>query len=90
MANLYENLIDLDLNYQIQDSNSFLDILYLQLQINKIRLTFLENNKPSWYQKQKLKNYNQEKEKLEKLVNDYKRKINEELELIVKMENINN
>ena len=86
MANLYENLINLDLNYQITDSNNFLDILFLELKIYKAKLIILENNKPYWFQKQKLKKYNEEKQELENKINNYKIKIKEELELVAKME----
>jgi len=85
MNEVYEKILNLNLDYQIEDSISYLDILYLELKMSKIQLSFLENEQPYWFQKKKLEKYKKKKLYLENRIKKYKKNIQEELELIAKM-----
>lgn len=85
MSSLYNNILNLCLHKEIEDSNNFLDILYLEIKICKTQISFLDSNKPKWFQKKKLKEYQEKREDLENKIIHYQKKIGEELELISKM-----
>ena len=87
MEKIYNNIINLCTTYQIEDSKNWLDILCFQLETCKIELDFLEQSKPFWFQKQKLKEYKEKKDELETRLLKIKNNIEQELNLISKMLN---
>lgn len=72
--------------YQIEDSHRWLDIIDMQIKNCQIQLHFLENNKPFWFQKKKLTEYNEKTSELENKINKYYQDLNEEVEMIFKLQ----
>ena len=58
----------------------YLDMLYLALKVFKMELHYLENNKPFWFQKKKLKEYQNNHDMLTNSIETFNERINEELE----------
>lgn len=85
MNKLYNSILELCLYQEIENSKNFLDILYLEVKICRVQIDFLENEKPFWFQKKKLKKYQQEKHLLEKRIDKYQQSIATELNYIAKM-----
>lgn len=85
MKKIYSDILDFCLTQGIENSNKYLDILYLELKIYKNKLNTLTNEKPYWFQKRKIKEYNEEKEYLESIIKRKQQSILKELELIKKM-----
>ena len=79
-------VIDLCLWYQIEDSHRWLDIIDLQIKNCNMQLHFLEEEKPLWFQKKKLEEHNKKIEELENKICKYYQDMNEEVELIEKMQ----
>jgi len=84
-------ILDLCMHQQIQESLNFIKIIEIQIKYNTDRLELLKLNKPLWFQKRKLYEYETEKKDLElKLKNNYKQ-LEDELVMIDKLQsNINN
>lgn len=82
---LYNNILDLCINQEIENSKNFLDLLYLELKICKVQMNFLEKEKPYKFQKKKFKAYLEEKKRLEERVEKYKKVIADELSLMAKL-----
>lgn len=83
-------ILDLCMYHQIEESINFIKIIECQIKFCYSQLELLEDNKPLWFQKKKLNNYFKEKEELELKLEEYYRKINEELKMIEKIKsNIN-
>ena len=70
---------------EINDSNSLLDIYYLELKYYKSELKRIEENKPFFFQKKKLKKYEVEKKYLEDRINNCNLKIKNECDFITKI-----
>lgn len=66
-------------------SKDYLDFLYLELKIYKKQLNDLNDKKPLWFQKKKLKKYEEEKVILENKIRKKHQNIIKELEAIQKM-----
>lgn len=80
-------ILDLCMHQQIQESLNFIKIIEIQIKYNTDRLELLKLNKPLWFQKRKLYEYETEKKDLElKLKNNYKQ-LEDELVMIDKLQN---
>ena len=82
---LYNNILDLCINQEIENSKNFLDLLYLELKICQVQMNFLEKEKPYKFQKKKFKAYLEEKKGLEERIEKYKKVIADELSLMAKL-----
>ena len=82
---LYNNILDLCIYQEIENSKNFLDHLYLELKICQVQMNFLEKEKPYKFQKKKFKAYLEEKKRLEERVEKYKKVIADELSLMAKL-----
>ena len=85
MKDVYNNVFNLITKYQIEDSNSFLEVLTFQLKIAKYQLNFLQLNKPYWFQKKELEEYNEKKVELENRISKFKKMISDEYMIIAKL-----
>ena len=83
---LVEKIIDLCLYYQIEDSHRWLKMINLQIEYCNLQIEFLLDNKPFWFQKKKLEAHNKQIEELENKIVDYYKQIEEEVEMIIKMQ----
>lgn len=72
-------------NYHDDSSKEFLDILNNQLKCLKYQLNSLEENKPYWFQKQKLLEYNEKKAYLKNEIDNYQKIIREDYNLNIKI-----
>lgn len=82
---IVDKIIDLCLWYQIEDSHRWLDIINVQIESCRMQLSFLEDNKPFWFQKKKLEEHNKNIEALENKIVDHYKELEEEVEIIQKM-----
>ena len=82
---LYNNILDLCIYQEIENSKNFLDLLYLELKICQVQMNFLEKEKPYKFQKKKFKAYLEEKKGLEERIEKYKKVIADELSLMAKL-----
>ncbi|MDO5569739.1 MAG: hypothetical protein Q4G04_06560 [bacterium] len=83
---LVEKIIDLCLWYHIEDSHRRLEMINLQIKNCNLQIEFLLDNKPFWFQKQKLEEHNKKIEELENKIIDYYKQIEEEVDIIQKMQ----
>lgn len=83
---LATKLIDLMLTYSIKDSHIYLELLNKEAQFYQRRLITLETNKPFGL-KEKMKEHNKEINKCESKLMTIYLKIEEEMDLIIKMNN---
>ena len=83
--NLSDNIIKLSSYYQLESSKEYLDILYLQLKFLKNQIRNLDNYKPFFFQKKKMKKYLEEKKDLENKVSKCQNDIQYELSLMAKI-----
>ncbi len=77
---LEQKILDLSLISSKEASKYYLDMLYLALKVFKMELHYLENNKPFWFQKKKLKEYQNNHDMLTNSIETFNERINEELE----------
>lgn len=84
---LVNKLIDLFTIYQIQESNLYLKMLDNQIKIQQNHIKYLEDTKPFFFQKKKLEEHNKEIEKCEQKIYETYKKMNDEVDLIFKMQN---
>lgn len=87
MQGVDKKILDLCIYQGIEDSNNYLDILFLQFKLLKNQLKILDQEKPFWFQKKKLDKYYKEREELENKLSNYHEKILYELNLIAKLDN---
>lgn len=87
MQGVDKKILDLCIYQGIEDSNNYLDILFLQFKLLKNQLKILDQEKPFWFQKKKLDKYCKEREELENKLSNYHEKILYELNLIAKLDN---
>lgn len=83
-------ILDLCMYHQIEETTNFIKIIECQIKFCYSQLELLEDNKPLWFQKKKLSNYFKEKEELRLKIDEYYKKLNEELKTIEEIKsNIN-
>ncbi len=84
---LVNKIIDLCLIYGIKESNLYLKMLDNQLKVYYNEFNYLENTKPIFFQKKKLKEHNMKIEKCEQKIFEIYKKMNEEENFIIEMQN---
>lgn len=80
-------IIDLCLIYEIKESHSYFELLDNKIKFYQNQIRFLEDTKPFFFQKKKLKEHNKKIEDCEQKIYDTYYKMNEEVEMILKMQN---
>lgn len=83
---IVNKIIDLCLWYQIEDSHKMLNLIDLQIKSCRLQMEYLIDTKPFWFQKKKLEEYNKKMEELDNQIFKYYQDMNEEVELIQKMQ----
>lgn len=84
---LSEKILDLCLWYQIEDSNMTIKLISHQIDFCKLQKNHLLDNKPFWFQKEKLKIWEQELEEIDAKIFSYYKDIGNEINIINKMQN---
>ena len=88
---LLKKVLDLGLTNEIKDSELYLNLLNKQLEIYKNQIEFLEDTKPMCFQKKEISEHNKKIKECENKICEIYKKIEEELNLIIKMKkSINN
>lgn len=83
--NLCDKILNLCLYQQIEDSYYWMKLIEKQIKFCEMQIAHLEEYKPFWFQKKKLKAHYEDIELLEDKICDYYRQINKEVEMINKM-----
>lgn len=83
---LLNKIIDLNLIYEIKDSELYLKFLDNQIKFYQSQIGFLEDTKPLFFQKKKLEEHNKKIESYEQKISNAYKKMNEEAELIIEMQ----
>lgn len=84
-SSINDNILKLSLNYQMENSKEYLDILYLKLNFLKRQFNDLDEYKPFFFQKKKMEKYLEEKKELENKISNCRNEIQLELDLMAKM-----
>lgn len=84
---LANKIIDLVMIHQIQESNLYLKVLDNQIKFYQNERNFLEDTKPFFFQKKKLEEHNKKIEVCEQKIFETYKKMNEEVEFIIEMQN---
>lgn len=84
---LVNKIIDLFTIHQIQESNLYLKVLDNQIKFYQNERNFLEDTKPFFFQKKKLEEYNKKIDTCEQKIFELYKKMNEEVEFIIEMQN---
>lgn len=84
-SSINDNILKLSLNYQMENSKEYLDILYLKLNFLKRQFNDLDEYKPFFFQKKKMEKYLEEKKELENKISNCRDEIQLELDLMAKM-----
>ncbi len=84
---LLNKVIDLCLIYGIKDSELYLKVLDNKIKFYQSQIRFLEDTKPLFFQKKKLEEHNKKIEEYEQIITNAYLQMNEEVELILKMQN---
>lgn len=85
--NIIDKMINLFLVYQIEDSNSYIRILHNQIKFYETKIKFLNTNKPLFFQKKKLEENRKKINEYEQKIFDIYIKLEEEINLIIKIQN---
>ena len=81
-----ESLIKLNIKYAIEDSNINLRLYGIKLQYYQNLLNQLENNKPLFFQKRKLIDYENKRVEYSSKIEELSTKMEEEFNLLVNLE----
>lgn len=84
---LLNKVIDLCLIYGIKDSELYLKVLDNKIKFYQSQIRFLEDTKPLFFQKKKLEEHNKKIEAYEQIITDAYIQMNEEVDMILKMQN---
>ena len=82
---LNDKILDLCLYQQIEESFHWMKLIEKQIEFCEMQIAHMEEYKPFWFQKKKLKAHYEDIELLEDKICDYYRQINKEVEMINKM-----
>ena len=82
---LFEKLLELNIKYAIDDSNINMRMIDNRIKFYQSLINHLENNKPFFFQKKKLIEYNNKKEEYENKISELYTQLGEEYELIEKL-----
>ena len=82
---LFEKLLELNIKYAIEDSNINMRMIDNRIKFYQTLINHLEDNKPFFFQKKKLIEYNNKKEEYNTKINDLYAQLGEEVDLIDKL-----
>lgn len=82
---LFESLLKLNIKYAIEDSNTNMRMIDNRIKFYQTLINHLEENKPLFFQKRKLIDYNNKRNEYSKKINDLYIELNEELKLLEKL-----
>lgn len=82
---LFEKLLELNIKYAIEDSNINMRMIDNRIKFYQTLINHLEDNKPFFFQKKKLIEYNNKKEEYENKIFELYIQLGEEFELIDKL-----
>ena len=82
---LFEKLLELNIKYAIEDSNINMKMIDNRIKFYQTLINHLEDNKPFFFQKKKLIEYNNKKEEYENKIFELYIQLGEEFELIDKL-----
>lgn len=83
---LFEKLLELNIKYAIKDSNINMRIIDNRIKFYQSLINHLEDNKPFFFQKKKLIEYNNKKEEYENKISELYAQLGEEYEMIEKLQ----
>lgn len=83
---LFEKLLELNIKYAIEDSNINLRMIDNRIKFYQSLINHLEDNKPFFFQKKKLIEYNNKKEEYENKIYELYTQLSEEYEMIEKLQ----
>ena len=83
---LFEKLLELNIKYAIEDSNINMRIIDNRIKFYQSLINHLEDNKPFFFQKKKLIEYNNKKEEYENKISELYAQLGEEYEMIEKLQ----
>lgn len=82
---LFEKLLELNIKYAIEDSNINMRMIDNRIKFYQTLINHLEDNKPFFFQKKKLIEYNNKKEEYENKISELYTQLGEEFEMIEKL-----
>lgn len=82
---LFEKLFELNIKYAIEDSNINMKMIDNRIKFYQTLINHLEDNKPFFFQKKKLIEYNNKKEEYENKIYELYTQLGEEYEMIEKL-----
>ena len=82
---LVDMLLKLNIKYAIEDSNINIRMIDNRIKFYQTLIEHLEDNKPLFFQKKKLIEYNNKKEEYNTKINDLYAQLGEEVDLIDKL-----
>ena len=82
---LVDMLLKLNIKYAIEDSNINMRMIDNRIKFYQTLINHLEDNKPFFFQKKKLIEYNNKKEEYNTKINDLYAQLGEEVDLIDKL-----
>ena len=82
---LFEKLLELNIKYAIEDSNINMRMIDNRIKFYQSLINHLEDNKPFFFQKKKLIEYNNRKEEYENKISELYIQLGEEFKLIDKL-----
>lgn len=82
---LFESLLKLNIKYAIEDSNINIRMIDNRIKFYQTLIDHLEDNKPFFFQKKKLIEYNNKKEEYENKISELYAQLGEEYDLIEKL-----
>lgn len=83
---LFEKLLELNIKYAIEDSNINMRIIDNRIKFYQSLISHLEDNKPFFFQKKKLIEYNNKIAEYENKISELYTQLGEEYEMIEKLQ----
>lgn len=87
MNKVNDKLVKLELLNCIENSKLYIDFLNIKIEFYNKQIFFLRCNKPLWFQRRKLKKYNVLLQSYEEKITNCYKKINDELNIVLKIYN---
>ena len=82
---LFDKLLELNIKYAIEDSNIKMEIINNRIKFYQTLISNLEDNKPLFFQKNKLIEYNNKKKEYENKISELYTQLGGEYEMIEKL-----
>ncbi|MBP3635774.1 MAG: hypothetical protein J6J17_04925 [Bacilli bacterium] len=82
---LFEKLLKLNIKYAIEDSNINMSMIEIRIKYYQTLINHLEGNKPLFFQKKKLIEYNNKLEEYNNKINELYIEFHEETKLLEKL-----